>query len=115
MAIFISDTGLTDCYFLYQREGSSRRVYFERQCFSFDKKVDRLKFTLELYNLATGLHNESENEGMIEKVKNLVNAFDQLSKELPAFTSKTKRPASNDWGSRPVPSFRRMGNDAATE
>jgi hypothetical protein len=34
-----------------------------------------------------------------------VNAFDQLSKELPAFTSKTKRPASNDWGSRPVPVF----------
>ena len=73
-----------------------------------------MKFTLELYNLASVLYNESENEDTIKKVKNLVNTFDQLSKKLPAFTSKTKRPASSD-GSQPGPSVRRKGNDAPTE
>ena len=43
------------------------------------------------------------NEHTIKKVRNLVNTFDQLGKKLPAFTSKTKRPASSD-GSQPGPS-----------
>lgn len=61
---------------------------------------DRVRFALELYNLASALNDESENEDTTGQVKKLATSLDKFSKDhkLPTFTGKTKHPTSNDGG-----------------
>ena len=100
VAIFIDYNGLAQRHLLFQREDPLRvrevrtrafislrpyaelsQVYCKTRNFRLSKEGDRVRFALELYNLASALDDESGDEDTERKVTDLKEYVDKLSRD----------------------------------
>src|ERR1700735_472439 len=103
---------------------SKSKVYRRRQHFDLSNEGERVKFTLELYNLASSLDDERGDEGTEQEVSNLKEELKGHGKGLKTFTGKRsdeepsrkgKRRANDDGGNQSESSRRKGGDGGVLE
>ncbi|KAF8258396.1 kinase-like domain-containing protein [Lactarius quietus] len=117
VAIFIFRAGVVRRTLLYQnRNKDGDKVYWKRRTFDLAKTQESFRFARELYNFSSELHariEEEDTDSQVEKLKRSVQQFMADYYNLPAFTIKTKHPASNHEEDRSESNSRPRAKDDA--
>jgi hypothetical protein len=121
MAIYISHNTVAECFFLYQdnslRDDPQDVVSCKTRSFNLSIEGDRLRFVLQLYNLASALDTESGDERTKVEVQKIKAYVDQLGKKhgMETFASRKRRATHDSDGENQHSAHRKRGDGGAVE